>query len=83
MQVQGVQSKRFIISDVRVVGTWDWRKPQRCIVCNLKIKEGENIVYCPFCGLPSHRDHLLEWLKIKGFCPNCGKPLNIKDVKKW
>lgn len=83
MQVQEARPQRFIVSDIKVIGTWDFTKPEKCTVCNLKIKVEDRKVYCPFCGLPAHRDHLLEWLKIKGFCPNCAKPLDIKEVRKW
>ncbi|MEM3585844.1 MAG: hypothetical protein QXO71_00860 [Candidatus Jordarchaeaceae archaeon] len=81
--MQEAYPQRFVISDIKVIGTWDFTKLSRCTVCNLEIKEENRKVHCPFCGLPAHRDHLLEWLKIKGFCPNCAKPLDIKEVRKW
>ena len=43
----------------------------RCTVCNLDIVSGEQFIKCPHCSTLSHRDHLLEWIKVKGFCPNC------------
>jgi rubrerythrin len=42
----------------------------KCGVCNLVIGNEASSI-CPFCKSPSHTDHLLEWLKIKGTCPVC------------
>ncbi len=42
----------------------------KCGVCNLVIGN-EPSSTCPFCKSPSHTDHLLEWLKVKGTCPVC------------
>ncbi len=50
----------------------------RCTVCNLIVKSTEEeIVYCPYCNSPAHRPHLIEWIKIKGFCPNCKKEIKM------
>lgn len=46
-----------------------------CIVCQLPINENQLVLECPVCNLKAHRDHLLEWIKIKGFCPRCGHKL--------
>ncbi|NVM55764.1 MAG: PCI domain-containing protein, partial [Candidatus Helarchaeota archaeon] len=44
----------------------------RCMVCNLIIDPSkEETVHCQYCNSPAHRTHLIEWLKIKGTCPNC------------
>jgi len=56
------------------------RKAQiiRCIVCNLIINPAkEELIYCPHCNSPAHRSHLIEWIKIKGFCPKCKKDIKI------
>ncbi len=45
----------------------------KCVVCDLLIYENEEFTTCPICNAIAHRTHLLEWLKIKGFCPNCGQ----------
>ncbi|HUY00185.1 MAG TPA: hypothetical protein VMV49_11560 [Candidatus Deferrimicrobium sp.] len=47
----------------------------RCGVCNLIIGKEETLS-CPFCDQPSHADHLLEWVKIKGSCSACGHELH-------
>ncbi|MHA1359942.1 MAG: PCI domain-containing protein [Candidatus Helarchaeota archaeon] len=52
----------------------------KCGVCNLVIGNEESIT-CPFCNNPSHTTHLLEWLKIKGYCPVCKHPLSEEMLK--
>ncbi len=52
----------------------------QCGVCLLPIVYGEDFVKCPHCKTFSHRDHLLEWLKVKGNCPNCKEPLSEIDI---
>jgi len=53
-------------------------KQLRCIVCNLVINpSNEEVVYCSHCHSPAHRSHLIEWVKIKGFCPVCKKEIKI------
>jgi len=60
---------------VNVIGEWDW--DQRCIVCLNEVKPDEKVVSCPFCGKTGHKDHFLEWVKVKAICPNCKK--NIRE----
>jgi len=52
----------------------------RCMVCGLEIRSGEDIVFCRYCNSPAHREHLLEWLHIKGICPYCRHPLRETDL---
>ncbi|MHA1199647.1 MAG: hypothetical protein ACTSQF_10005 [Candidatus Heimdallarchaeaceae archaeon] len=47
----------------------------RCSVCMSPIKAGESFVRCPFCEIPSHYAHIVEWIKVKPQCPNCRKKL--------
>ena len=76
-------SDRFTISSEQIIGDWDWRKREQCIVCNLPIKNGEKIGRCPHCTHTAHLDHFLEWIKIKGICPFCkGKLSQGKLLKK-
>jgi len=48
---------------------------ERCSVCMSPIKAGESFVRCPFCEIPSHYAHIVEWIKVKPQCPNCRKKL--------
>ncbi|MHA1232676.1 MAG: hypothetical protein ACTSRP_21200 [Candidatus Helarchaeota archaeon] len=72
-------TERFV-SKVSTVGEWNWERLSRCIVCNLPIKENEKAVKCPHCRNWAHTDHLLEWIKIKGKCPFCSRPLNRNQL---
>ncbi|WXG39494.1 MAG: hypothetical protein WED07_01445 [Candidatus Freyarchaeum deiterrae] len=49
-------------------------------MCSESISSGEAIVKCPRCGVLSHRDHLLEWIKVKGYCPSCKERLSQEDI---
>ena len=53
-------------------------KQLRCMVCNLFINPShEEIVHCPYCNQPAHHVHLIEWIKIKGKCPNCKREIKM------
>ncbi len=67
-----------INSVLEIVGAWEWE--ERCSVCALPIAKGEPIATCPECGQLAHVDHLLEWLHVKGVCPNCKSRLTRKDL---
>lgn len=54
-------------------------KMDRCIVCNRFLGKGK-ITKCPYCSGLAHRDHLLEYVKVKGQCPACGKELKIHEL---
>lgn len=47
----------------------------RCSVCMSSIEAGESFVRCPFCEVPSHYSHIIEWIKVKPQCPNCRRKL--------
>ncbi|NVM30167.1 MAG: E3 ubiquitin protein ligase [Candidatus Helarchaeota archaeon] len=54
-----------------------------CMVCNLPITEFEQQLKCPSCSSLAHETHLLEWAKIKGYCPHCNSTLKhilIRDL---
>ena len=46
-----------------------------CLICKTTTREGQEITECPHCQAVFHKDHLEEWIKIKGICPNCNKNL--------
>jgi hypothetical protein len=53
-------------------------KQMRCMVCNLIINPSqEEICHCPHCNYPAHYIHLIEWIKIKGKCPNCKREIKM------
>ncbi len=42
-----------------------------CGICKGSIREGDAVEFCPHCGFVGHRDHLREWVRLKGICPWC------------
>lgn len=51
-----------------------------CMVCKIGLQPSDQIVYCPLCGNPAHKTHMLEWLHVKGTCPICGQHLKPKEI---
>ena len=39
--------------------------------------------FCPFCNAPYHRIEFFEWLKVKAYCPNCKKQLDLWDFQRY
>ncbi|MFX1562415.1 MAG: RING finger domain-containing protein [Promethearchaeota archaeon] len=75
------QSERFIITSIKEIGEWKWTTSEKCIVCGLQIREGQEQVFCPNCGNPAHYSHLAEWVKVKGTCPICRKNIQMKRLE--
>jgi uncharacterized CHY-type Zn-finger protein len=55
--------------------TWIEEKPLFCMICKLPFKPQQEIARCPMCQSLFHRDHIFEWLKVKGKCPVCQQQL--------
>jgi hypothetical protein len=53
-----------------------------CMVCKRGLENADEMLFCPHCGSLAHRDHLLEWLHVKNYCPTCGRPLDEATVRK-
>jgi hypothetical protein len=51
----------------------------KCAVCKLSLYASEEILTCPICLATAHNTHLLEWIKIKGYCPKCNSTLKDTD----
>jgi len=75
--------ERVIITGFRIKGNWDWFDSVRCIVCNLYIKREDinKSRKCPHCNGIGHRNHILEWLRMKGTCPHCRAKLRSNELK--
>ncbi|MHA1595836.1 MAG: RING finger domain-containing protein [Candidatus Baldrarchaeia archaeon] len=56
------------------------REQERCIICFKVLKESDAIVECPYCHVKGHKNHIMQWLKEKGTCPLCMKPLTVRDL---
>jgi predicted RNA-binding Zn-ribbon protein involved in translation (DUF1610 family) len=53
----------------------------KCMVCNLEVSEDLGVVWCPYCGNPAHRMHLIDWVHVKRSCPICGEHLDDRDLR--
>lgn len=51
-----------------------------CTVCNNSIVPLDSTLSCPHCGGRAHRIHFLEYLKVKGTCPNCRANLDPHEL---
>ena len=49
-----------------------------CPICNREMRAGQRTARCPSCGVNFHSEHLISYVKTKGFCPNCRKPLVLR-----
>jgi Zn finger protein HypA/HybF involved in hydrogenase expression len=47
-----------------------------CMVCHHPIEFADAVLICPHCQGQAHRIHILEYLKVKGSCPNCQADLD-------
>ncbi len=43
-----------------------------CIFCHNFIVRDDLVVFCPSCSTLAHQHHMLNWLKRRNFCPQCG-----------
>ena len=50
-----------------------------CSVCKLPISYGSETLQCHQCENIAHKEHLLEWIKVKGSCPVCQTSLKTGD----
>ncbi len=57
--------------------------PQKCIICQGLVKRGDNILECPNCNNLAHKDHMLQWLKIKEECPICKTKATRRTLKAY
>lgn len=54
---------------------------KKCMVCDLQLSSADEIVHCPHCGNLAHKDHLLEWLHVKGSCPICHQNIEENELR--
>jgi len=53
--------------------------PETCPICKSGISAKDATIQCPSCSVKAHKDHFLEYIKIHGTCPKCGKRLSMKQ----
>lgn len=54
----------------------------KCTICK-KIIPVVDVVFCPYCKAPFHKDEILEWLKVKASCPNCEKEIDMWEYQNY
>ncbi|MHA1147023.1 MAG: RING finger protein [Promethearchaeota archaeon] len=55
-----------------------------CVICNKEIENRLiNLVLCPYCKRPFHKDHIIDYVnEMSESCPNCKKRLTLADIIK-
>jgi hypothetical protein len=48
-----------------------------CQICKRGFAEEESRIHCPQCDNPFHKNHLQEYIRIKGECPVCKEGLKV------
>jgi uncharacterized Zn-finger protein len=72
--------EKFRITDTTKYCPWCGTEIPQCTVCLLPIIQGDEFVKCPYCGSFAHKNHLIEWVKVKGSCPYCKERLTEFDL---
>lgn len=52
----------------------------RCAVCGKNIEIFDEVIGCPLCQAKSHKEHLIDWIRMKHACPICKKSLNVSST---
>ncbi len=57
------------------------RKSPTCHLCEKEIDVIDRLMLCPFCRVPFHKDHLIEYVNdVAERCPACKNRLTIADL---
>jgi len=51
----------------------------KCPVCEKSIEIFDEQVQCPICNTKAHKNHFIEWARMKKSCPVCKKALEVSD----
>ncbi|MHA1195670.1 MAG: hypothetical protein ACTSRH_06575 [Promethearchaeota archaeon] len=51
----------------------------KCAVCGKNIEIFDEVAGCPLCGAKAHKDHMIDWIRLKHSCPVCKKALNVSS----
>jgi len=79
---QGKQEGMQITKNLSVIEYTGSLTADVCMVCKLFLNDNDKILQCPICESLYHRDHLLEWVKVKKRCPVCSQVLYKKQGEK-
>ncbi|NPD89218.1 MAG: E3 ubiquitin protein ligase [Asgard group archaeon] len=56
------------------------KKTRTCKICMKYMVAGKELSQLFECGHVFHKDHILEWIRIKGICPICKTRINEESV---
>ncbi|MHA1557185.1 MAG: RING finger protein [Candidatus Heimdallarchaeota archaeon] len=51
-----------------------------CAICQAALSPDDTIVRTPCCQSYAHKEHILNWLSAKGYCPNCLQKITESDL---
>ncbi len=51
-----------------------------CAICQAALSPDDTIVRTPCCQSYAHKEHILNWLSAKGYCPNCLQKIKENDL---
>jgi hypothetical protein len=54
----------------------------KCAVCGKDIEIFDQVSGCPLCNAKAHKEHFLDWVKMKHNCPVCKKSLSVSAAGK-
>ena len=52
----------------------------KCSVCGKNIEIFDEVNGCPICEAKAHKEHLIDWVRMKHSCPVCKKSLNVSST---
>jgi hypothetical protein len=52
----------------------------KCAVCGKAIEIFDEVIGCPLCETKAHKDHMIDWVRMKQSCPVCKKSLNVSGT---
>jgi rubredoxin len=52
----------------------------KCAVCGKSIEIFDEVIGCPLCDIKAHKDHLIDWVRMKHSCPVCKKSLDVSST---
>ncbi|MFX1588140.1 MAG: hypothetical protein ACFFC1_08295 [Promethearchaeota archaeon] len=51
----------------------------KCAVCGKNIEIFDEVAGCPLCQSRAHKEHMIDWVRMKHSCPICKKSLNVSS----
>lgn len=51
-----------------------------CAICQSALSPDDTIVRTPCCQSYAHKEHIVNWISAKGYCPNCLQKIRENDL---